>query len=269
MTEEEPDCAWPDGLPPLVAAEPLSGGWIGATRRGRLADGREVVVKVSPHAADGEVDGLRALAAAGVPVPAVLGSAGRLMVLEHVSGPPDWAGLGCVVARMHRSTGPAYGWARDNSAGRFVQENGWLDSWGEFYAERRVRMHLADPSVPEDLRRRLDRACDGPLPELLPARPTPSLTHGDLQAGNVVDGRWLVDPEVSYADRELDVAYMQGSRSFPPHFWAAYGQAWPLDPGYAHRRPALQLHHLLLQVRHFEPADYRSRIEAVLDSYGW
>jgi fructosamine-3-kinase len=170
---------------------------------------------------------------------------------------------------MHRSTGPAFGWHRDNRAGRFVQENGWLDSWGSFYAERRVRTHLTDPAVPADLRRRLERACDGPLPELLPTSPPPSLTHGDLWAGNVVDGRWLVDPEVSYADRELDLAYLEGSDSLPPEFFAAYREAWPVEPGYEERRPALRLHHMLLQVRHFGPDRYRPRIEAVLDRYGW
>ncbi len=134
---------------------------------------------------------------------------------------------------------------------------------------RRVRSHLADPNVPDDLSQRLHRACDGPLPKLLPAAPPPSLTHGDLWAGNVVDGRWLVDPEVSYADRELDLAFMHMSDSLPPAFWAGYERAWPFDPGYERRRPALQLHHLLLQVRHFNPQRYRAGIEAVLDHYGW
>jgi fructosamine-3-kinase len=171
---------------------------------------------------------------------------------------------------MHRVTGPAYGWRSDNHAGRFVQDNGWLDQWGTFFAERRVRAHLADPAVPEDLGRRLHRACDGPLPALLPATPTPSLTHGDLYAGNIVDGRWLVDPEVSYADRELDLAYMQTSRrTLPDEFWRAYEREWPYDAGYERRQPALRLHHLLLQVRHFGPSRFRPTIEAVLDDYGW
>ena len=144
--------AWPDGLPPLVEEDRLRGGWVGDTRRGRLADGR---------------------------------------------------------------------------------------------------------------------ACDGPLPELLPAAPTPSLTQRDLSAGNVVDGRWLVEPEVSYADRELDLAFMHMSETLPPQFWAAYEQELPYDPGYARRQPALQLHHLLLQVRHFEQRRFWPRVEAVLDHYGW
>jgi hypothetical protein len=41
-----------------------------------------------------EADGLVALAAAGAPVPAVLGVASQVLVLERVGGPPDWPGLG-------------------------------------------------------------------------------------------------------------------------------------------------------------------------------
>lgn len=266
---DDPTDVWPQDVPPLVTEEPLVGGWVCDTRRGVLSDGRRVVVKRSPYPADAEADGLQALAAVGVPVPDVLGYAGCVLVLGYVSGKPDWPETGRAVAAMHRAAGPAYGWHRDNRAGRFVQENGWLEHWGEFYAERRVRTHLSDPSVPEDLGRRLHKACDGPLPALLPATPTPSLTHGDLWRGNIVDGRWLVDPEVSYADRELDLAYMHASRSLPPEFWATYEREWPYEPGYARRRPALQLHHLLLQVRHFDPSTYRPAIEDVLDHYGW
>jgi fructosamine-3-kinase len=78
-----------------------------------------------------------------------------------------------------------------------------------------------------------------------------------------------VDPEVSYADRELDLAYMHASRSLPAEFWRAYEREWPCDTGFDRRRPALRLHHLLLQVRHFGPAKYRTAIEAVLDHYDW
>jgi fructosamine-3-kinase len=131
-----------------------------------------------------------------------------------------------------------------------------------------VRVHLRDPSVPEALGRRLDRACDGPLPALLPARPPASLTHGDLWVGNVVEGRWLIDPAVSFADRELDLAFMQLSNSLPPEFFDAYLDAWPLDPSYEQRGPALQLHKLLNNVRHFGSKPM-PQIEAVLNTDGW
>jgi fructosamine-3-kinase len=261
--------AWPPGLAPLVSTEPLKGGFICGTVRGRLADGREVVVKRCPYPAEVEADGLRALGAAGVPVPAVLGVGSQVLVLERVGGPPDWAGLGRAIAGLHRTTGDRFGWHRDNFQGITVQPNGWYEDWPSFYVERRVRPHLADARVPGPLRRRIERACEGPLPALLRPRPPASLTHGDLWMGNVIEGRWLVDPAVSFADRELELAYMQLSDSLPAEFWDAYMAEWPPDPGYERRRPALQLHKFLNNIRHFGPDRYVPRIEAVLDTYGW
>ncbi|HWS58232.1 MAG TPA: fructosamine kinase family protein [Actinotalea sp.] len=264
------EAPWPVDLPRPVESTLLSGGWVGTTWRATLADRRRVVVKQTPYPADGEVDGLAALAAAGVPTPQVLGHAGGTLVLEEVSGPPDWAATGRAIAGMHRVTGERFGWHRDNRAGRFVQPNGWLSSWPEFFVERRVRPHLADPSVPAELRLRLERACDGPIQALLPAGAVPVLTHGDLWRGNVVDGRWVIDPEVSLADRELDLAYMQMSARdpLPAAFWDAYTAELPLPEGYDTRRELLELHHRLLQVRHFG-ASQLAPLDRVLTGYGW
>jgi fructosamine-3-kinase len=259
---------WPVGLPPLTWTRPLSGGLICGVVRGRLADGRDVVVKRCPYPAEVEADGLRAMAAAGAPVPEVLGAAGHALVMRYVTGPPDWAALGRAVARMHRCTSTRYGWHRDNSGGETTQHNDWCYEWPTFFVERRVRAHLPDPQVPESIRRRLERACDGPLPALLPTYPLASLTHGDLWVGNIVAGRWLIDPAVSYVDRELELAFMQMSDTLPQTLFDAYRDEWPLDPSYQRRRPALQLHKLLNNVRHFGPR-YLPPIEAILDEYGW
>ena len=69
--------AWPPGLAPLVSTEPIKGGFICTTIRGRLADGREVVVKRCPYPAEVEADGLAALAAAGIPVGGLFTGAGE------------------------------------------------------------------------------------------------------------------------------------------------------------------------------------------------
>jgi fructosamine-3-kinase len=260
---------WPSRLAALTATRPLGGGFICRTVRGRLADGRDVVVKRCPYPAEVEADGLRALAAAGAPVPAVLGVAGHVLVMRHVAGPPDWAGLGRAIAGMHRCVGGRFGWHRDNFAGATVQHNAWCDDWPTFYVERRVRVHLAHADLPEPLRQRLERACDGPLQALLPPHPPASLTHGDLWMANVVEGRWLIDPAVSFADRELELAYMQLSDSLPRELFEAYDDEWPPDASYPQRRPALQLHKFLNNVRHFGPDRYLPRIRAVLDTYGW
>lgn len=261
---------WPTGLPQPRSIEPLGGGWVGDTQLAVLADGGRVVIKNCPYPAAIEADGLRALREAGVPTPEVLAAEGSTLLLEYLDGVADWAALGAAVARMHRCTGPRYGWHLDNRAGRFVQLNAWTDDWPTFFAERRVRAHLSDPTVPDEAARRLERACDGPIQELLPSRPVVSLTHGDLWTGNTVAGRWVIDPEVSFADRELDLAYMLGPsrRPFPPEFWEAYEQEWPIPEDFAERRQVLGLHHRLLQVRHFGSPSVPALL-ADLDALGW
>ena len=92
--------------------------------------------------------------------------------------------------------------------------------------------------MPAPIAERLRTACAGPLPELLPADPPASLTHGDLWFGNVVDGRWVVDPAVCFADRELDLAFME-TGGLPDELFDAYQREWPFEPGYPQRRPAL------------------------------
>ena len=55
----------------------------------------------------------------------------------------------------------------------------------------------------------------------------------------------------------------------PGELWEAYLDELPPDPGYERRRPALQLHKFLNNIRHFGPERYVPRVEAVLESYGW
>lgn len=255
-------------LPDRSAWRPMGGGSICEVHRAQLADGTDVVIKRTPYPAAVEADGLRALASAGAPVPAVLRAEDDLLVLEHVRGEPDWAGLGGALAHLHRTVADAFGWHIDNRIGPLVQGNGWMDSWPEFYADRRVRPLLDAPALPGSLRRRLERGLDGPLADLLPDRPPASLVHGDLWSGNVVDGRWLIDPAVHHADREYELAFMDVFGGFPSVLWDAYMGAWPLDSGWRERRPALQLHHLLVHVQLFG-SGYVSAVEARLDALGW
>ncbi len=261
---------WPGNLARLVATEPLGGGWVGTTLRGTLSTGQVVIIKQSPFPAAIEADGLAALARAGVPTPEVLAVQDHLLVLEFVSGTSDWPGLGLAIARMHRFSGDRYGWHMDNQAGRFLQPNAWSDDWPSFYVTNRILTHLADPNVPEAVARRLRRACDGPIQEKLPTRPIPSLTHGDFWTGNTVDGHWVIDPEVSFADRELDLAYMltPSRHPLPPDFWEAYSSAWPIADDFAERRLVLGLHHQLLQIRHFGASQVPA-IERDLTAMGW
>lgn len=255
-------------LPDRRTWRSLGGGSICDVYAAELDDGAPVVVKRTPYDPRIEADGLEALRGAGAPVPSVLVVSDDLLVLERVGGTPDWEALGGAVADLHRETAARYGWHADNLIGSLPQRNGWWDSWPEFYAERRIRPWLGASALPGDVRRRLERALDGPLHDLLPDHPPASLVHGDLWSGNVVDGTWLIDPAVCHADREYELAFADVFGGFPRAFWDAYEAAWPLEGGWRERRPALQLSHLLVHVELFG-SGYVGSVVARLDALGW
>lgn len=230
-------------------------------------DGREVVVKTTDYDARVEADGLETLAVAGAPVPAVISVDEDRLVMEAVSGPEDWDALGRALARVHGETASAYGYAIPNFIGALPQTNPWTDSWPEFYAQQRIEPYLSD--LPAHLARRLRAVIDDrTLAGLLDHGQTPSLVHGDLWSGNVVEGRWLIDPAVHYADRELDHAFSAVFGGLPDRMWSAYEEVWPLDEGWEERRPALQLYHLLVHVRLFG-GSYVGMVAERLDRLGW
>lgn len=229
--------------------------------------GRPVVIKETDYDANLEADGLRALAAAGAPVPDVVDVGPHRLVVAEVGGPPDWESLGRSLARCHRTTADAYGYRLDNVIGPVVQRNTWTADWPEFYARHRLRPHLE--TLPPDLRQRLGAVmADGRLSDLLEHGQRPSLIHGDLWSGNIVAGRWLIDPAVCFGDRELERAFADLFGGIPPSMWAAYEQEWPPDRDWERRRPALQLYHLLVHVRLFG-GGYASMVAERLDRLGW
>lgn len=258
----------PGGLRETGRRDRLSGGQIADAWRVTLADGTAAVVKETRYDARLEAEGLRALAAAGAPVPAVLAVDADTLVMEHVSGTADWTGLGTAMAELHATTGECFGWHRDNVIGSLPQANPPAADWPAFYAEHRIRPHLDAAALPAGVARRLAAAADGPLLELLDHAPAPSLVHGDLWSGNVVDGRWLIDPAVHHADREFELAFMELFGGFPDELWRAYEARLPPDPGWERRRPALQLYHLLIHVRLFGAGYVRPVVDR-LDQLGW
>lgn len=233
------------------------------------ADGPPLAVKHTRYDARLEARGLRLLEMAGAPVPPVLEATADRLVMPWVDGPADWGLLGRTLAGIHRTTSCTFGLDHDNLIGGLTQHNTPQVRWGSFFAETRVLDHLDDPAVPHELAWRLRGACDGPLQSLLETQdPQPSLIHGDLWVGNIVDGRWLIDPAVAYADREMELAFMTMFGGIPQSMFDAYLREWPLDAGWELRRPALRLHHLLVHVRLFG-GGYVAQLAQTLDQLGW
>lgn len=228
------------------------------------------------------LEALRAAAPGDLGVPRVLGVRNRgagpgFLLLEWIEpGRADerhWRRLGAALAALHRAPAPgggAYGFDVDDFIGRLPQANGWMEDWPAFFARRRLLPQIERARAGGRWRKRWDahaaRLLAG-IGGLLPARPRPSLLHGDLWSGNQLagaDGRaWLIDPAAYVGDREADLAMTELFGGFAPAFHDAYRAAWPIDPGYADRRAVYDLYHLLNHLNHFG-GSYAASVERTL-----
>jgi protein-ribulosamine 3-kinase len=263
-------------LPPLLRAElgiqdatAVGGGCIHHCHRVTVGGASRFLKTNDERHADAlaaEADGLEALRAAGVPAPAplahgVAGSAAYLL-LEHLAftGKRDFAALGRMLAAMHRSTGPRYGWHRHNYVGTTPQRNTWHDDWAQFWAHERLRPQLS-------LARENGFELAEPDLSLLKGhRPQPTLLHGDLWSGNAgftPQGPVLFDPAVYYGDREADLAMTELFGGFPRAFYRAYEEALPLSAGYERRKHLYNLYHLLNHLNLFGRG-YLDQVQATL-----
>ena len=190
--------------------QPVGGGCI--HRCYRVAEGFLKVNDASmADAFAAEADGLAALRGAGcsAPEPIEHGIDSReaylLMQWLELRSRGDFAALGRMLAQLHESTGPGFGWTRDNYIGSTPQQNRESQDWPTFWREQRL-----EPQI-ELARRNGHRIDIGGVCDLLEGHaPPPSLVHGDLWSGNVgflADGSpVLFDPAVYYGDAEVDLA---------------------------------------------------------------
>jgi protein-ribulosamine 3-kinase len=213
------------------------------------------------HMFEAEAAGLREMETSNtirVPTPICTGEAEgqAFLVLEFLDlsgrgGAATDRALGKQLAALHQTRAEHFGWWRNNTIGSTPQINNRENDWASFYREHRLRFQLelaADNGGPHLLRE------GEKLLETLPAfftdyQPVPSLLHGDLWGGNhgaLHDGTPVIfDPAVYYGDREADIAMTELFGGFGSGFYAAYSEAWPLDPGYRVRKDLYNLYHIL------------------------
>jgi fructosamine-3-kinase len=258
-------------LPGIETADAVSGGCIHHCYRVTIA-GRQRFLKVNDagfaDAFAAEADGLSALRATGLRAPEPLahgredGQSYLLLEYLELQRKGEFAALGRMLAQAHRKPGPRFGWARDNYIGSTPQQNGWGEDWTQFWCERRLRPQM------ELARIRIDLAAVARLLER--HRPQPSLLHGDLWSGNAGftdEGPVVFDPAVYYGDREADLAMTELFGGFPQDFYDAYNQTWPLEAGYAKRKPLYNLYHLLNHLNLFG-GGYLGQVQSTLRLLG-
>jgi len=246
----------------------LHGGDLSEVLRLNLDDGREVVAKRGPIVTR-EARMLEAIAAAGAPVPRVLGVAGDVLLMEALNETAPsgdaWRRLGDDLARLHATTGAGYGWPEEYAFGPVAIANAPADDWPAFWAERRLLPFL--PHLPRSLARRVERLA-GRLADLVPKAPPPALLHGDLWLGNLLAGPggrfYLIDPASYHGDAEVDLAMLHLFGTPGARFAEAYGA---LAAGWQERRAVYSLFPALVHVRLFG-AGYHAMASGFLTAVG-
>jgi len=272
----------------ITDAQPVHGGDINQAARVTLRGGDALLLKWKRGAdADfflAEAHGLRLLAGAeAIRVPGVLavGSEPPFLALEWIdqeragaSGERMAERLGRGLAALHRCTSEMHGLDRDNYIGALPQPNTPSTSWTAFYRERRIgaQMEIARregmlPRAREAALVRLQNRLDTLLDD---AAMPPSLLHGDLWGGNYMVAAGgepvLIDPAAYYGHREVDLAMTQLFGGFPARFYAAYHEAYPLDPGYDERRALYQLYYVLVHMNLFG-GGYAGQVDSIVRRY--
>ena len=256
--------------PEIRSARPVGGGCISPCARIEVG-GQAYFLKWGSAATPPdffleEARSLAALEASGaIRVPAVRGAAGGWLLLEWLEpGTPAgdaWAGLGRSLATLHRPTDEPFGWPASNYIGTLPQSNEQCERWGAFWRERRLAPQLerayASGFFAGPERRRFERLLVR-LDALLAEGDADgaSLLHGDLWSGNIhfTTGGMaaLIDPSSYHGHREVDLAMAELFGGFETPFFAAYAEAFPLQPGYFElRRPIYQLYYQLVHVNLF------------------
>lgn len=270
---------------------PVSGGFMNATYCLQTDDHQKYFMKMQPGKGKRffqyEVDGLKLVSQAAT-VPKLVtygqvGSDGYLILKWQKFMKFDQGNqyeLGKMVAKMHQIHAKRFGFNYGFHLGDIPKDNHWQTSWSTFYVKQRL-----DPSVKylkqhggwSDFRERhyrkmrqafIDYYAD-PKNKVIP-----SLLHGDLWSGNcefTTDGKpMLIDPNVIFGDRELDLSLTKMPSSygnFNAEFYRGYNNVYPSKPGFEHRMWWYQFNYVLNDAITFNNVGKKSGIDQLLAKF--
>ena len=183
-----------------------------------------------------------------------------------------WQQFGEALANLHQHTDDHFGFPHDNFIGALPQANDRRDDWATFYREVRLLPQLQMALQNNQLKHKDSTAFDRlfqRFDQYFPEEP-PTLTHGDFWSGNFLCDEAqkpvFIDPAVSYAHREIDIAMSRLFGGFAAPFYESYDAHFPLAPDFESRVALYQLYYLLVHVNLFG-GSYVESVRGVLKRY--
>ena len=184
-----------------------------------------------------------------------------------------WENFGRSLALLHRDNTHSYfGLDHHNYIGNLKQVNHYETDWKTFYIKHRISPQLKlaiDFKRMDSYQIKVFDKLFNKLEELLPEE-SACLTHGDLWSGNFLANRdeevVLIDPALSYAHREMDMAMTYLFGGFSPHFYDAYQRIYPIEKGFKKRMDIYQLYYLMVHVNLFG-GSYVESVNRILRKY--
>lgn len=217
-----------------------------------------------------EAQGLELLRLGTIKIPEVLlvGEVANysFLVLEEINSSSIsnnyWEELGQGLADLHKISDTHFGLENDNYMGSLKQVNSQIQDWSSFYIENRLETQSALAFNAHLLSKEdmlLIQLFYKNIKDLLTIEP-PSLVHGDLWNGNVIVSSSgepvLIDPAVSFSNREVDLAMVKLFGGFDEQFYQAYREAFPVQSGIESRIEIYQLYPLLVHLNLFGSGYY-------------
>ena len=228
-----------------------------------------------------EAAGLELLVStSSIKVPQVVGFGGggqeQFLILEWIDSvrgdDMSQEKLGRALANLHKNSKPQFGLSYNNFMGSLTQSNALKESWSEFFIYERLV-----PQVELGLQAGMLTQTDAKLFDVLykkldslhPLEPS-ALVHGDLWSGNYLihnsGSPVLIDPAVSYSNREVDIAMTTLFGGFSNRFYGAYNETYPLQEGWQSRLKLWNLYPLLIHVNLFGKS-YLGQLRSSLNQY--
>ncbi|BAP85716.1 aminoglycoside phosphotransferase [Paucilactobacillus hokkaidonensis JCM 18461] len=275
---------WLNQLPVnnIKQSRPVSGGDINDAYQIITEDQTKYFLKVQPQHSksyfDHEAAGLKLIGQVIMtPKPIAQGeiNGDAYLLLNWIDdGSGSQHDLGVAVATMHQQHQTKFGFDHNHQSGNILKNNHWQSSWSTFYTEQRldVLVEAANQNHVWNTWRQthFDQMRLTFVNYYRNHEVIPSLLHGDLWSGNYMfstDGTpILIDPDVFYGDRELDLAMTTIFGGFNDQFYQAYQDIYPLASGFEERLPWYQFYYLCMHLNLFGET-YGGSVDRILGNY--